>query len=254
MNHYYNTGVTVELRELVENGVKLWDFDYPSFYTGEAKTAFEQKVIDHYYFRQIGQETPARFMHYFRTRIREIMPYYIQLYESERMMHSVEDPFKSYDLTETFTSERSGSHSNESSASSSDSSETGSTGSNSSAGTDDNTHTGNNQRIFSDTPQGNISNLDDHMTEATKESVSATDRRTMSNAVESSTNTNYSGSASSEASDSGESSESFTHTLHRYGNIGVQPLGQEINAYRSALLNIDKMIIDELNDLFLLVY
>ena len=252
--HYYNTGVTVELREIIESGIKIWDFDYPSFYTGADKTAFEQKVIDHYYFRQIGQETVARFKHYFRSRIREIMPYYIQLYESEKMMHSVEDPFKSYDLTETFTSERSGTHSSESSASSSDSSESESSGTNKSTGSDDRTGSNNQQRIFSDTPQGDIDNLTDHMSEATKESGSNTEKHTLSNSGESSNSSNYSGSASSEASDSGESSESFTHTLHRYGNIGVQPLGQEINAYRSALLNIDMQIIENLNDLFLLVY
>ena len=50
-----NTKITVELRELIESGVKLWDFDYPSYYEGDEKLAFEQKVIDHYYFRQIGQ-------------------------------------------------------------------------------------------------------------------------------------------------------------------------------------------------------
>ena len=80
MLNYYNTGVTVELGELVDAGFKLFDFDYPSYYQGEQKTAFEQKVIDRYRFRQIGQETPGRFKHLFRTRLREIMPYYIQLY------------------------------------------------------------------------------------------------------------------------------------------------------------------------------
>ena len=75
-----NSKLTVELGEIVEKGVDIWGFDYPSFYEGEEKTAFEKKVIDHFYFRQIGQETVGRFLHYFRARVREIMPYYIKVY------------------------------------------------------------------------------------------------------------------------------------------------------------------------------
>ena len=43
MNWFLNestTKLTVELRELVENGVNVWDFDYPSYYKDEQKTAF----------------------------------------------------------------------------------------------------------------------------------------------------------------------------------------------------------------------
>ena len=80
---YDNTGVTVELGELVRNGVNIWDFDYPIprseiEYNGKVckvdfdKATFEQKVIDHYYFRQIGQETVGRFLHYFQAKVREI--------------------------------------------------------------------------------------------------------------------------------------------------------------------------------------
>jgi len=134
-----NACVTAELGLLVESGVKLWDFEYPSYYTGEAKTAFEQKVIDHYRFRQIGQETPGRFLHLFRSRIREIMPYYIQLYKSQELMESIDDPFGNVDITETFEQHSTGESSGNSE------------------------HT---QR-FSDTPQGRVDNIDHHLTNAT---------------------------------------------------------------------------------------
>ena len=78
--NYENTKVTLELREIIESGINIWDFDYPSYYQGDKKAEFEMKVIDHYYFRQIGQETVGRFLHYFRSKIREIMPLYIQRY------------------------------------------------------------------------------------------------------------------------------------------------------------------------------
>ena len=113
---FSNTKVTLELRELVENGVDLWDFEYPSYYTGDEKKAFEKKVIDHYYFRQIGQETVGRFLHYFRARIREIMPFYIQRYKSCEWLDKIEDPLESYNLTEEYKAN----HTNQGSTTTSD--------------------------------------------------------------------------------------------------------------------------------------
>lgn len=208
--NYDNSKVTLELRDLVENGVKIWDFDYPSYYKGEQKKAFEQKVIDHYLFRQIGQETVGRFLHYFRSKIREIMPYYIQLYESVDLYKSIEDPLESYNLTEEYTRDTSNTGKTKSSGSTTDKRE----------------------ERFSNTPQGSIDNIDKYMTEAT-----VNDDSTES-------------SADSESENTG----SETYRLTRRGNIGVQPLGQELKVLRDSFLNIDMMIIDELKDLFLKVY
>lgn len=230
MFNEYNTKVTLELRDLINSGCKIWDFEYPSFYTGDAKKAFEQKVIDHYYFRQIGQETPGRWLHYFRTRIREIMPYYIDLYKTDELFKSIDDPFKSYDLTEEFSkSSSSESTSNGSSES------TSNTSSNSSEQT-------NNEHRHSDTPQGSIDNIDKYMSEASRDNNNVN--------TEGSTDSTSTGTTSGTSTGSGEEE----YTLKRYGNIGVQPLGDEVQKLRNAYINIDMMIIEELNDLFLKVY
>lgn len=218
-----NSKVTIELGDLIDSGFELWDFDYPSYYKDEEKTAFEKKVIDHYFFRQIGQETPGRFKHYFKTRIREIMPYYIELYKSAEFLSFDDDGvLKSYDLTETFEEDREDSGSSESSVST----------------TRNDTNSADLTRKFSNTPQGSVSNLDNYLTEATVEDNTVT----------------VSGSDDSEASGSSSSSGKVTHTLRRVGNIGVQTLGEELTKNRNAILNIDKMIIEELSDLFLGVY
>lgn len=227
--NYYNTGVTVELGNIVDMGVDIWAFTYPvpaETVTYNGKTAkvpfnkkeFEQKIIDHYRFRQIGQETVGRWLHYFRTRMKEIMPYYVQLYEFEAKWFNVDDPLESYNLTETFDQETTG------------------TGTSSGTSETDNTLTGNNTKRFSNTPQGSISNLDNYLTEAT---------------VDNGTNTeNMTGSSQVNTEDSGTTK----HTLIRRGNIGVQPLGTEVNNIRDAFINIDQMVINELNDLFLMIY
>ncbi len=242
---YDNTAVTVELRQIVESGVNIWNFDYPVpvdtvEYNGKTakvpfdKAAFEQKIIDHYYFRQIGQETVGRWLHYFRTRIKEIMPYYVQLYEFEAKWFNVDDPLESYNLKETFESTSSGSGTQTTSG----------TSESTAATTTEKSSTVEHERRFSNTPQGSIDNLDNYLTEGTRENTSNSESGEDSSTV--------SGSDSSESSS--ESTGNTSHTLTRKGNIGVQPLGGEVQNIREAFINIDQMVINELKDLFLQVY
>ena len=235
---YDNTGVTVELRKIVESGVNVWDFDYPSFYKGEEKKAFEQKVLDHYWFRQIGQETVGRWLHCFRSRIREIMPYYIQLYDSEKYMHEIEDPFATVDYTETFEQESTGS-----SVMDTEATTDGSTATN---GRDAHNVTGSLTRKFSNTPQGSISNLDSYLTEATVEDTENYDGVTREDET------------TSEATTTGKSTGTergtIKHTMTKKGAMGVTTFGHDMIEFRQSFLNIDLMVIKELNDLFLQVY
>ncbi len=237
MLNYDNTGVTVELGDIVDSGIDIWAFEYPVpadviEYNGKTakvpfdKDAFQQKIIDHYRFRQIGQETVGRWLHYFRTRIREIMPYYVQLYEFEAKWFNVDDPLESYNLKETFQQETTG---------------TGTmTGTSSATSSGSNEQTTESLNKFSDTPQGSVTNLDSYLTNATQDNGNTTGTS--------------SGETSGNTSQSSEDSGTTTHTLTRKGNIGVQPLGGEVQNIRDAFINIDQMVINELKDLFLQVY
>lgn len=250
--------MTVELGEIVDAGVKIWDFDYPSFYKGEDKTKFEQKVIDHYRFRQIGQETVGRWLHQFKTRVREIMPYYIQLYESEILMKNVGDPFESYNLTETLERSVKGTDKQTStgSATSSGSHTEDNTKSVDGTVTTDESTEVNNTKKFSNTPQGSIDNLDNYLTEATVDKGSTKNDGTVTtdNTETETSNVTDNGESTTTGNSEGEKTETEEYTLTRKGNIGVQPYGQEIKYYRDSFLNIDLMVIRELNDLFLGVY
>lgn len=223
---YDDTGVTTELRAVVQSGVDPWAFDYPSYYKGDAKAEFEKLVLAHFWFRQIGSETVGRWLHQFRTKVREIMPYYIQLYESVDLMKAQQDPFQAYDLTETFTRQTDGQTTTENTA-------TGKT-------TDTGTGSAASEKRFSNTPQGSISNIDSYLTEATVEEQNTTNDNTQN--------------VQNSASGTSETQGSESYTLTRKGNIGVQPLGKEVQALRESYLNIDMMIIGELNSLFLGVY
>lgn len=72
---------TIELGKLVESGYPLSFGNYPIF-NEEYRQTLEQKIIDHYYFNEIGAETADRFSFYLRRKMREIMPYYNQLYQT----------------------------------------------------------------------------------------------------------------------------------------------------------------------------
>lgn len=225
-----NTQVTVELRQLVESGVDVWAFDYPSYYKGQQKKDFEKKVLDHFWLRQIGMETPGRWLHYFRSRIREIMPYYIQLYESEALMRAIDDPFGNVDIVETFEEETTGTSTD---------STTGS-----STGTDirNLSHHEQHERKYSNTPQGSIDNLERYLTEAEINTANDADAEDVTST------------ASTQANSTGEARGTVRHTMTKKGNQGVNTYAHDMRELRETFLNIDLAIINELKDLFLQVY
>ena len=74
---------TIELRDLVEKyHFQLALNDYPIF-DENYRPLLNRKIIEHFYFREIGMETPDRFNFYLRRKLNEIMPYYNKLYQSE---------------------------------------------------------------------------------------------------------------------------------------------------------------------------
>lgn len=63
--------------------------DYPIF-NENYREELNNKIIRHYYFREIGLETAELFRWYMRREMFEIMPYYNQLYESEMIAKQME--------------------------------------------------------------------------------------------------------------------------------------------------------------------
>lgn len=74
---------------------KIFDFDYPIF-DPSYKQALEEKIILHYYTREICEETIGLWKLRLKSKMREIMPYYNQLYESTLIKF---DPFTDIDYT-----------------------------------------------------------------------------------------------------------------------------------------------------------
>ena len=95
---------TVELRNLVESGFDLGLTSYP-IYDEAYRATLNQKIKDHFWFQEIGFDTPAHFKFVLNRTLSEIMPYYNQLYASAALTLN---PLYNFDLTETTTRENTG--------------------------------------------------------------------------------------------------------------------------------------------------
>lgn len=226
---------TIELRYLIEGNYDLGLKDYPIF--DEAyREQLNNKIIQHYYFREIGFETEALFKNRLNQKMLEIMPYYNQMYESAKLNI---DPLSTINLSETFNR---------------NSSSTG-TGTSTTSGTGNNTSNFNSSET---TDYGKISKYSDLAQAQTTPNEILNDKYLTSATVEDGqdkTSNNGSNSSESTTSTTGNTSDerSMTEdtTFTRTGNNGTASESELLNMYRETFLNIDMMVIDELSELFL---
>ena len=166
---------TIELRKICDiygqNEVENWfkDFDNKSYLTTKqlevintsglwSKDKLAHKIIEHYYMREIGFETPALFKHYAKVTMQEIMEEKLPKIYSACLDY---DPLINVDFTETFNrkeiQKNNGSNTNTSSSNSSANSN--GTDTQESSGISNSTSNSNssNFTINSDTPQSRIS-------------------------------------------------------------------------------------------------
>ena len=94
---------TIRLAELValDFDLGLKTEDYPIF-DEDHRADLNTRIIDHYALYEIGHETPEMFRFALNRKLREIMPYYNKLYESEKIQF---DPLSTMEYTDDTTSE-----------------------------------------------------------------------------------------------------------------------------------------------------
>lgn len=81
LNYHKASPYTVELGSLVMNGFDLGLLSYPIF-DENYREQLNNKIIEHYWFREIGQETPQLFKMFLNRTMNEIMPYYNEMYKT----------------------------------------------------------------------------------------------------------------------------------------------------------------------------
>lgn len=215
---------------------KVFDFDFPIF-DESYRSVLETKILRHYYTREIGFETVGLWKHFMQMRLNEIMPKYNKLYKAESLDF---DPFANMDYTVTHEGESAGTNSNTD------------TGSLSEDITDDRSSERDwddtSMDKFSDTPQGAVTNLENgtYLTNARQIARSGNDDvdedYTRDRDVTTSNSSN------------GRFSNTDEYLRHYKGYNGGRTFSELLMVFRDTFINIDLMIIDELNDLFMGVW
>ena len=231
--------------------------DYPIF-DETYRATLEQKILMHYYTREISEETFGRWKLRLATKMREIMPLYNQYYKSalldfdpfidvnlstSRVVNVVENVTDKVDSTSEGVGVKSGNRNYENKRK-------------------DNSVEGSNSEslnLFSDTPQGGVENFGDtnaYLTNMTKDSGSNSSTKA---GVGSDDGTESYG--DNETTNSKEKRDGIRDSVRSdndseliKGKRGSQSYPQLLMELRKSFINTDMMVIDELKDLFFLLY
>ena len=200
--------LTPEQIEIISNA-NIWN-----------KDKLAKKIVDHYFMREIGFETPALFSHYAKVTMQELMEEKLPLIYSSSIKY---DPLINVDYTETFEREQEGTASNN-----------GESNSNSNSNSES-------LNINNSTPQTRI----------TKQDLET--GAYANNVAQSENNSNINDKTTTKNDGSSKSNESYKKQVK--GNSGVSATAQKmIEQYRQNIIAIDRDIIQELNILFMGLY
>ena len=270
-----------DVEQVIKNCLpKVFDFNFPIF-DESYRTVLETKILRHYYTREIGLETVGLWKLKLNTKLNEIMPYYNQLYKSELIEFN---PLYDVELTRerkiqgtgTKDTENGESRNGENHADTSQSNanrvtENGvdnGTVNGTADGTQNQNTSGSGTNMYSDTPQGAITDLQagKYLTNATVDSATNTfagashdsTSQTSENTRNNETNTD----GSTDSSNDGEYSsnmDGYSNTTlsntedyleHVIGSNGGESFSKRLLDYRATFINIDMMVINELEELF----
>ena len=242
---------------------KIFDFEYPIF-DENYRRVLEKKILKHYYTREISEESYGLWKLRLDTRLNEIMPYYNKLYNSELLefnplytVNLTRDRNTDFDSTRRGTENITDSTTTTTSSQYSDSKSTENDGTLAVSSEADNSNT--NWELFSDTPQGNITGIEDitYLTTAKKNSDEGSSTSSQSNTEHNEGTESGSGSSSSSGSvgytrnkgdsDVLNSTEDYLEHVLGYEGASASKLLKE---YRETFLNIDMMVIGDLENLF----
>lgn len=207
---------TTTIRNLMDNNFDFGLNDYPIF-DEEYRTILNNKILMHYYMDEIGFETAGLFKVYLNNKMNEIMPYYNELYKKQKDLLLNFD--KTTNLTETFTRDNTTDTNTKSNSTSS------------------NTASGSSKNVYQDTPMGSITeqNIDNYDHASNQEF----NKNQNTSSIED--NSNLTGKATS--------LENYIRT--KTGNNGRLYGIEILKMIKNNYMNIDEMVINELQDLFM---
>lgn len=228
---------------------KIFNFNFP-IWAEAYRPTLEKKILMHYFNKEIGFETVGLWKFYLEERMNLIMPYYNQLYETATKDF---DYMTDVDYTDTHEQTKSGKEDAKYNATDNTTSDLTGKVTDDGKTTDSSTSNGTLNSLKSDLPQANYAGVDygtNLQEDTTTQKIDAT--------TDSNNTTNTTQNASTDTKQNSTNnvtrSETDNFTFNRKGTTGSRSFTELMMQYRESLLNIDQMIIEELNDLFMLIY
>lgn len=226
----------------------VFDFNFPMF-SENHRHVLQTKILRHFYMREIGFETVGMWKFRLQNKMLEIMPYYNELYKSVEYLL---DPLEDVDYIRVVNGEDNG-NSTDHGTSNQNTNYSNVTNGNGAVNTQNVNHT-DSLGGTSDTPQGPLAAWaeDNYLSAAARQETDGRDTtttNTMNNSVGSGNNN-----GTSEYDTNGATHGTTFRETKVKGKMNMKTKAAVITEYRKAILNIDMMIIDELNDLFMLIY
>lgn len=212
------------------------------------KDKLAKMIVDEYYMREIGFETPYLFRHYAITRMDQIMQKYGLLIYSASLKY---DPLINENYTETFKRDVTGTQKGNNNI------ENIQNGIYKTSSTDERSinDNGSSLQVHSDTPQGEInkSNILDGTYATDTQAYETTSEKTDNNTSNINQNQDITNTTTQNQNQEQNTLENFIRKIE--GNRGIYITMQKlILDYRETIAPYYKQIIDELNDLFMLIY
>lgn len=239
----YNQVIYKAYPKIIHPETPLFDTSYSS--------VLYPKIIRHYYFDEIAHETVGHFIMRLNTKLDEILPYYNQMYKSEL--------FEFNPLYDTdYYTEGNREDNNTDNRTRTDNLNSLRTDNLTGVRTDDlAAHSESlNWDLYSDTPQGTISDIDlqanAYLSNARKQTGEADSTNT-------GTVTNNNTGTQNYANTGTQKNDAVIHNIneyaeHVYGKRGGMTYAAMLKEFRETFLNIDMQIIEELSRLFMQVY
>lgn len=248
-----------KIDEIVADAIPKIFTDTWATYNPEHKAELCDKILKHYYFREIGVETVPLWIFMLNRKMTEIMPKYNKMYEVVEKAYI--NPLNMYDMTETEnitgdeTTTLNGSARSQSNSSTT-SKNTGS-GTTSSNSTSDSNAVSEAWQKYNDTPQGAITGLDQDMylTNATKNTSTSDSDTTSDSTTTSETNSTGEGTTQGSSESHTENTGVVKNLEERIRNTkGINGQKSYFELARQALdmyVNVDMQVIKELEPLFM---
>ena len=250
---------TMTIAEMVNNPLTpVFPSNYP-FYCDDKrlKKEFEETFILHYLTNEIGFETPYLFNQKLLGKLKLIMPYYEQLYQTEwHKVRSVEQMMTSKNLIEKTTHEQkiNGQSSSHATSSNNDTQ----------TGTNESSSNSNQSMEQTDTQNSKSSSLSDgvaqasltdgYLTGVSQNQNTSTNETTGTNTSSQNVQTTLNSTASNQMNGNTEQILTETNIFESKGDIGIQTPAYAITEWRKIILNINQMIIEDCRDLFMKIY